>query len=151
MVLTWMTGAVREKACAAGASLWQAWVTRAVRARARRQEGSIGDLLAALLCVLAMTGVMIAFLDCASLVGKKTMAGQLARSYVLRMETVGYLTPEDEAALYAELEREGITEASLEGTTRTPVAYGEEITLRITGKIGGEHSFEEKRVSTAKH
>ena len=70
MVLTWMTGAVRKKACAMGASLWQAWVTRGVRAGARRQEGSIGDLLAALLCVLAMTGVMIAFLDCASLVSK---------------------------------------------------------------------------------
>ena len=123
----------------------------AMRARAKRQEGSIGDLLSVLLCVLAMTGVMIAFLDCASLVGKKTAAGQLARSYVLRMETVGYLTAEDEAALCRELESQGITQVDLTGTTREPVSYGDEITLRITGKIGGEHGFEEKRVSTAKH
>ncbi|MBQ2099869.1 MAG: hypothetical protein II477_02215 [Lachnospiraceae bacterium] len=116
-----------------------------------RQEGSIGDLLSVLLCILGMTTVMIAFLSCVKLVNQKTMVGQLARTYVLRMETVGYLTPEDEAALRNDLAELEILEVSLEGTTRTPVGYGAQITLRISGKIGGEHAFEEKRVSTAKH
>ena len=119
--------------------------------QADRQEGSIGDLLSVMLCILAMMTVMTVFMDCVRLVNRKTMAGQLARNYVLRMETVGYLTPEDEMALCDELEALGISEIDLEGTTRAPAHYGTEITLRIAGKIGGEHSFEEKRVSTAKH
>lgn len=124
------------------------WVART---REEWQEGNIGDLLSVLLCILAMTIVMTTFLSLVQLVNQKTMVSQLARNYVLRMETVGYLKAEDEAALRQELEGYGITEISLEGTTRNPVAYGAEITLCIAGKIGGEHAFEEKRVSTAKH
>ena len=124
------------------------WVART---REEWQEGNIGDLLSVLLCILAMTIVMTTFLNLVQLVNQKTMVGQLARNYVLRMETVGYLKPEDETALRQELEGYGITEITLEGTTRTPVTYGAEITLCIAGKIGGEHVFVEKRVSTAKH
>ena len=124
------------------------WVART---REEWQEGNIGDLLSVLLCILAMTIVMTTFLSLVQLVNQKTMVSQLARNYVLRMETVGYLKAEDEAALRQELEGYGITEISLEGTTRNPVTYGAEITLCIAGKIGGEHAFEEKRVSTAKH
>jgi len=123
---------------------------KAARKEALRQEGSIGDLLSVGLCILAMVAVMTAFMDCVSLVNKKTMVGQTARNYVLRMETVGYLTAEDELALRNALAEQGIEDVSLEGTTREEVDYGAEITLRISGKIGG-HAFEEKKVSTAKH
>lgn len=116
-----------------------------------RQEGSVGDLLSALLCILTMITVMVAFLDCVALVNKKTIVGQTARNYVLKMETVGYLTDADEQALRTELAEQGITELNLDGTTRAPVTYGTEVRLRITGRIGGEHYFEEERVSTAKH
>lgn len=44
-----------------------------------------------------------------------------------------------------------MTELELGGTTMSPVTYGDIITLEIRGKLGGEHGFEEKRVSTAKH
>ena len=122
----------------------------ASRGMAVRQEGSIGDLLSALLCILAMITVMVTFMDCVALVNRKTMVGQIARNYVLKMETVGYLTTADEEALLLELSRLEIGEVSLEGTTRTPVEYGAEITLRIRGRIG-DNDFEETRVSTAKH
>ena len=118
---------------------------------AYRQEGSIGDLLSVMLCILGMTVVMSAFLDCVNVVNRKTMVGQLARNYVLRMETVGYLAAEDELALRRELESNDVSDVSLNGTTREPVSYGAEITLRIEGRIGGKHVFEETRVSTAKH
>ena len=68
-----------------------------------RQEGSVGELLSALLCMIAMVSVMTAFMDCVALVNKKTMLGQTARNYVLRMETVGYLTAEAERELCREL------------------------------------------------
>jgi len=121
------------------------------RAVALRQEGNVGDLLSALLCIIAMVAAMTAFMDCVALVNKKMMVGQTARNYVLKMETVGYLTGQEEQSLRRELAEQGISEVSLEGTTKASVAYGDEITLKITGKIGGKHYFEEKRVSTAKH
>lgn len=115
------------------------------------QEGSIGDLLSVGLCILAMLAVMMAFMDCAGLVHKKTMISQLARSYILRMETMGYLTQEQEEELRRRLETEGMSQIDLAGTTKEPVGYGGEIVLKISGKIGGGYDLEEKRVSTAKH
>lgn len=115
------------------------------------QEGSVSDLLSALLCILAMVAAMTVFLGCVRMVNQKTVIGQIARNYILRMETVGYLATPEEQALLEELQAMGVTEVNLEGTTRTPVPYGAEITLKIAGKIGGEHVFEEKKVSTAKH
>lgn len=115
------------------------------------QEGSIGDLLSVGICILAMVTVMTYFMDCVRLVNQKTEVGQLARNFVLRMETVGYLTEADEALLRKELEEQGIQDVSLEGTTRIPVGYGAQIRLKITGKVGGKYEVEETRTSTAKH
>ena len=115
------------------------------------QEGSIGDLLSVGICILAMITIMMSFMDCVALIGRKTAAGQIARNYILRMETVGYLTKADEECLREELTRNGITDIDLEGTTKEQTVYGTEITLRIRGKIGGSYGFEELRRSTAKN
>lgn len=115
------------------------------------QEGSIGDLLSVGLCILAMIAVMMAFMDCVSLVNRKTKVSQVAREYILRMETVGYLTRAQEDALLRQLTAEGVRKIDLTGTTREPVGYGTEIVLRITGEIGDGYFVEEKRVSTAKN
>ncbi len=115
------------------------------------QEGSIGDLLSVGLCILAMIAVMTSFMDCMALIGRKTAAGQIARNYILRMETVGYLTQADEERLREELTRNGITDIELTGTTKEQTVYGTQITLRIRGKIGGSYDFEELRESTAKN
>ncbi len=116
-----------------------------------RQEGSIGDLLSVGLCILAMISVTMAFMECAGLVNQKTAISQTAREYILRMETVGYLTYADEEELVGKLAAEGVREINLSGTTRDQVGYGSEIVLKIVGKIGKDYVVEEKRVSTAKH
>lgn len=115
------------------------------------QEGSIGDLLSVCLCILAMVAIMTSFMDCMALISRKTAAGQIARNYILRMETVGYLTQADEERLRQELTRNGITDIELTGTTKEQTVYGTQITLRIRGKIGGSYDFEELRESTAKN
>ena len=115
------------------------------------QEGSIGDLLSVGLCILTMLALMTAFMDCAGLVHKKTMISQTARSFILKMETQGYLTQMQEEELRRSLALEGMTEIDLTGTTREQVGYGGEIILRIKGKIGDGYVVEEKRVSTAKN
>lgn len=117
----------------------------------KRQKGNVGSLLTAGLCVLAMTVVMLSYMENVSLIQQKTEVSQLARKYILRMETVGYLTTEDSTLLCQELAAAGVTEVNLSGTTQSEVSYGVPITLQISGKLKGEYIFEEKRTSTAKN
>jgi len=117
----------------------------------KKCNGNIGDLLTVGICILAMTVMMMSYLENVSLIQQKTQVDQIARRYILCMETVGHLKAADRVLLCRELEEAGVTELSLEGTTLREVAYGEQITLRIQGKLEGVYAFDEKRVSTAKH
>lgn len=117
----------------------------------KREQGSIGDLLGAGLCILAMLTIMMSFLNNMELIQKKAQTAQIARKYMLRMETCGYLEPEKEHDLTKELEQLGITNLSLEGTTKQAVTYGDIITLKIVGKLKGGYDIVEEKVSTAKN
>jgi len=117
----------------------------------KRERGSIGDFMSAGICMLAMTLLMLAYMDNVWLIHRKSQVSQIARQYILRMETVGYLTEEDRVALNRELDEAGVTDVALNGTTMVPVTYGDIITLEIQGRLEGEYDFEEKRISTAKH
>lgn len=116
----------------------------------RKEKGNIGDMLAACVCMLAMTMLMVAYMGNVGVVFQKAAVAQLARKYILRMETVGELTEADRTALLQELDDLGASEIALEGTSGR-VSYGEPIELCIQGKLKGEYEFEEKRVSTAKN
>ena len=105
----------------------------------KKEAGNIGELLTMGLCVLALTVVMCGYLENMQMIGKKAAIGQLARGYLLRMETVGYLEDADRVRLTTELE-------SLE-----PAGYGNRIILQIHGKLGEQYDILEKRVSTAKN
>ena len=117
----------------------------------RKNKGSVGNIMVTGLCLLAMTVVMLAYMDNVQLIQQKTEVSQLARKYILRMETVGYLTAGDRTMLTGELQVIGITDITYEGTTDNEVGYGEPITLQIKGKLRGQYDFTEKRVSTAKN
>lgn len=117
----------------------------------KREKGTVADIMVTGICILAMTVVMMCYMENVSMIEQKTAIGQIARKYILRMETVGYLTNSDRAMLLQELEGVGVSETNLEGTTGHEVSYGAPITLQIGGKLKGEHAFEEKRVSTAKN
>lgn len=117
----------------------------------KKEKGNIGDLMAAGICMLLMTVLLAAYMDSVRLVDEKTEINQIARKYILRMETLGMLTESDRLLLCRELETAGASEVSLEGTTLDRAGYGEEIVLRIRGKLRGIYGFEEKRVSTAKY
>lgn len=117
----------------------------------KKSKGNIGDLMTTGICILGMTVVMMAYMESVSLIHQKTEVSQLARKYILRMETVGYLTASDKTTLCQELELAGVTEINLEGTTVNEVNYGMPIALDIKGRLEGKHAFEEKRVSTAKN
>lgn len=116
-----------------------------------KEKGNIGDLLATGFCILAMTAIMFIYMDNVSLIGQKMEVSQIARKYILRMETVGLLTDEDRAELCAELAAAGVTKLRLDGTTFAQVGYGEPVVLQMQGNLKEDYAFTEKRVSTAKH
>lgn len=60
---------------------------------------------------------------------------QIARQYILRMETVGYLTADDRNEMVDKLTELGVTDISLAGTTTVPVEYGSDIHLKFTGNL----------------
>lgn len=117
----------------------------------KKDKGSIGELMTSGLCILAMTFVMITYMDYVGMVEDKMEVGQLARKYILRMETVGGLEQEDKENLMLELSALGVTEVDFAGTTMGEAGYGEVIELHIHGKLKGEYEFEEYRCSTAKN
>ncbi len=116
-----------------------------------RQRGNVANIMVTGIFVLAMTVVMLAFLEDMRLIERKTEVNQLARRYILRMETTGGLSVEDKLELVRELEEQGVTEIDLTGTTMGEAGYGAKIVLQIRGLLGGRHEFEERRVSTAKY
>lgn len=117
----------------------------------RKQKGNIGELMITGICILAMTVTMLSYMEHVSLLQEKAEVVQLARKYILKMETEGYLSTGELALLTNELEAIGITEINCAGTTVNKVTYGESIVLQIQGKLRGEYAFVEKRVSTAKN
>ena len=117
----------------------------------KKSNGNVGDIMITGFCLLAMTVLMLTFTDNMQLIQQKAEVSQLARKYILRMGTVGYLTPAEKTALTGELRAIGATEITLEGTTVNEVSYGEPIALQIQGKLREQYDFSEKRVSTAKN
>lgn len=117
----------------------------------KKEAGSIGDFLAVCICMIMMTILMTVYMDCVHIIEEKEEINQIARKYILRMESTGYLAEEDKNMLLRELELSGITEINLEDSTMVRTGYGEEIVLRIRGRLEGNHEIDEKKVSTAKY
>lgn len=133
-----------------------------------KKEGSLLDFMSVGICILAMAVVLTAYLYCSNLLLCKGQISQVARCYILKMETVGCLTEEEKNNMLAELHAIGLRGIDLTGTTMNPVAYGDSVVLRIRGNIQGrmwrkdydlfqsvftarEVPVEEVRMSTAKH
>ncbi len=95
-----------------------------------------------LLPVLLSTGIVFGLVLCSGrfmeLFRAREGINQVARAYLLEMETVGCLEEEERICLVTDLEKYGLTDISLEGTSQSPVPYGTPIYLKITGKLRKE-------------
>lgn len=125
------------------------------------------DFLTAGLVIIAIVVVVSASFHSMELMVKKLEVSQIARKYILVMETQGCLSETDRVEMLAELTTAGIKNIDISGTTLNPVDYGEEITLCICGYVSGglatgtdiwsdgfgakDFYVEEKRMSTAKN
>ena len=93
----------------------------------KKEAGNVGEILTIGLCILALTALMISYMENVQLIAKKAEVGQLARCYLLKMETVGYLAAQDQTQLTAELENLGMTGIDYEGSTLNPAGYGNDV------------------------
>ena len=136
--------------------------------RWKHRKGSVVDVMSVGICVIAMTVLMLAYMGSVQLLNSKSQIDQIARKYILRMETVGYLTGNDQLEKTRELAALGAAELDYTGSTLNQVDYGSTISLVIRGKIPGRtvvtgsglfhttqeiawYEFEEQRISTAKY
>ena len=117
----------------------------------RKDAGTVGELLSVTLCMLAISILLVNYMDCIQVLQQKLQVSQIARKYILKMETLGGLDGEEEFRLQDELEALGVTGIQIEGTSVGQVTYGEEIVLQIWGELEDGYTFTEKKVSTAKH
>lgn len=115
------------------------------------EKGNISELISACVCMLMLAILMAAYLDNVKLLQQKAKVNQLARKYILIMETEGYLEASQKTSLIYELEELGIIDISLEGSTEIDAGYGQPIKLIINGKLKENYEFTEKRMSTAKN
>lgn len=133
----------------------------------KKSPANIMNLVTIGIAILAITIVVMVYLQCTELMLLKLEVSQVSRKYILKMETEGYLTPQNQNELLLELKELGLTNTELTGSTLMPVSYGDTIVLRIRGNVqknmlGREEVWngstdvrvllvEEKRMSTAKN
>lgn len=117
----------------------------------KKEAGNVGDFMMVCVCMLMLTALVTAYMDSVRLIAEKTEMNQIARKYILKMESVGMLTEADRIGLCVELEEAGASQIDLAGSTFERAGYGEPIALCIKGKLRGIYGFEERRVSTAKY
>ncbi len=103
-----------------------------------KSKGNVLDFLSIMITILAMSILVMAYLECTDLMMKKLEIGQISRKYILKMETEGYLREQDRVNLLKELKNVGMSAVDLSGTTLQPVTYGDAIYLKIQGNIAGK-------------
>ena len=132
----------------------------------KKSPANVMNLATIGMAILAITIVVMVYLQCTELMLLKLEMSQVSRKYILKMETEGYLTPQNQNELLLELKELGLKNAELTGSTLMPVSYGDTIVLRIKGNVQKNMlsqevwngstdvrvlSLEEKRMSTAKN
>ena len=134
----------------------------------KKKAGNVLDFLTILLTIMAMSILVMVYLECTNLMMKKLEISQISRKYILKMETEGYLTESAKNSLLAELQQAGVRCVDISGTTVMPVMYGDAIILRIRGNVEGRivgteeelwrngfvsgiFAVEEEKMSTAKN
>lgn len=123
----------------------------------KKYKGTIDQFIIPLVGILAIFILCIATLNYINSTNKYITANQIARKYILKIETYGYLDNNNVNKLKNELSLQGFTNIDLSGTTLVPVGNGEDVYLNIrydqkikTVKIDGYNvSFQDevKRIS----
>ena len=114
-------------------------------------RGSVGDVMPMCVFVVCIAYVLISFAGCVKLINTKSAVSQIAREYILKMETDGYLAEADKNEMLEDLSRAGLGDITLGNTDLNPVGYGSRVTLEIKGNTEDGYVISEYRTSTAKY
>lgn len=95
-------------------------------------------MLPALIVILAVSVILTAYIYLVQVISCKEDIRQIARGYLLEMETTGYLTPAGRTSLLQELSDKGLENIDLSGTTQTEVGYGSDIVLSVQGSLSAK-------------
>ncbi len=101
----------------------------------RKDGGFLYRLLPVLLSLSMVAVLVVMSSGFFAAVRQRDLVDQLAREYLLKMETEGYLSADRCEELTAALTQTGLCGISLEGTTRAEVSYGGQISLCIYGTL----------------
>lgn len=103
------------------------WIKR------KKPASIIENTLVLLLEMIIVCAMLVVIFGAFASISDKWGMRQVAREYLLIMETEGYLSGTDQANLIADLEGYGLYNVSLAGTTTSEVDYGDRIYLCISG------------------
>lgn len=98
----------------------------------KKRKGNVVDILPSMLMVIAAVILITVFFDLYQVLSLNEDVKQLSRKYMLTMETVGYLDPENRTSLVQDLSDLEVTDIDLEGSSMTDVGYGNAIYLQIS-------------------
>ena len=101
----------------------------------RKDKGILEQFLPAIVVIVLLAVLWTGSMVTASNIDRSTDIHHVARTYLLRMETDGYLTQQNRYLLEQELEALGMTDIDLKGTSFEDVGYGNKIKLVIRGMV----------------
>jgi len=99
----------------------------------KKEASVIENMLVLLLEMIIVCAMLVVIFGAFAGISNKWGMRQVAREYLLIMETEGYLSSTNQANLIAELEGYGLYNISLSGTTTSEVEYGERIYICTSG------------------
>ena len=101
----------------------------------RKDKGILDQFLPAIIVIVLLAVLWTGSMISASTIDRSTDIQQVARTYLLKMETDGYLTEENRNLLLSDLAALDMEQIDLTGTTITDVGYGNRIDLDIRGVV----------------
>ena len=101
----------------------------------RKDKGILDQFLPAIIVIVLLAVLWTGSMISASTIDRSTDIQQVARTYLLKMETDGYLTEENRNLLLSDLAALDMEQIDLTGTTVTDVGYGNRIDLVIRGVV----------------
>lgn len=103
----------------------------------KKEEGTsaISSMLSMVLTVFLVAILLIVYFGHMANIDKRDTLDVIAREFILKMETTGYLTEELEDELIKKLNAVGLKNVDLTGTTRSEAGYGQQILLCIAGEL----------------
>lgn len=104
----------------------------------KKHKGSALDFLPSLMALLAFLIIVFVTINVLKIVSFRQDIKAVVRGYILKIETVGYLTPESETLLKQELTDMGVTKVDLTGTTLSAQGYGSPVYLSVVCEVPTE-------------